>query len=106
MTVTTAGAGDGSGKVVIVTIAGAEVPGAVVGVTGAESMGVVDGNRGTVMVGVTDGQGAVMVVTRTDCEDVAVGPNGIVTVDGPCTDDNDDVDNEGPTTEWLVWEVA
>jgi hypothetical protein len=80
VTVVTAGT-DGSEEFVTVTTTGAGDSEAVVEVTSAESEGVLDNNEmGMVMVGVVDGHGEVMVMMWTECDDVAVGFHGTVTV--------------------------
>ncbi len=70
-------------------------------------MGVLDDNgTGTVMVGVIDGQGDVMVIIWTDCDDVAVGLHGTVTVLIPWTEDANEPDNGGAILECSIGVLA
>jgi len=64
-----------------------------------------DNGPGMVMVGVIDGQGDVMVIIWTDCDDVAVGLHGIVTVLMPWAEDADDPDNGGAALESSIGAV-
>jgi hypothetical protein len=122
MTVTTPGTGCWGGTVTVTTAgASVEVLGAFVSVTtfGDEGwtpvvgelwidwagVGAVSGIE-TVMVGVIDGQGEVIVMIWTDCDDVAVGLHGTVTVLRPPPDDEEDPDNGAPTLDWAVSVLA
>lgn len=102
MTVTTPGTGC-CGALVTVTTTGAGDSGAVNEIVSMETGAVVDDDEAEiVIVGVEEGHGAVIVMTWTECDDVAVGLQGTVTV----LIETDDPDNGAATLELLTVVLA